>query len=257
MTQAFKSFEPKEKVKYPHVHLSFDDHSISAWYSVRDLFKKYGAKVVFYVDSFHLLSNDELQMLRDLRSDGHVIGCHSKNHRDAIVYSRRYNIEKYIDDEVLPAMEDMAGAGFKPTHFAFPYSHFDDTLYSAITPMFCYVRPGHENHFYLGNRMYFSPSRLSNDEYPKEHLIRAGQLNRVLQGLRETAKALKGISIVFHDIRPIDTTAHTGTHAHGHITHEELEQVLKTLNEAGYTYETFETLCKYGADIFDKPDGLV
>jgi uncharacterized RmlC-like cupin family protein len=105
--------------------------------------------------------------------------------------------------------------------------------------------------------MYFSPSRLDKDENPREHLIRAGQLNRVLQGLRETAKALKGISIIFHDIRPIDTAAHTGTHAHGHITHEELEQVLKTLNEAGYTYETFETLCKYGADIFDKPDGLV
>lgn len=257
MAQPFHSFGSEDKVKYPHVHLCFDDHSISNWYSIRGLLKQYGAKAVFYVDSFHLLEDEELQMLRDLRLDGHVIGCHSKKHRDALVYSHRYDIERYIDDEVLPAMEDMAGAGFKPTHYAFPYSHFDETLYSAISPMFCYVRPGNESHFYSGSRMYFSPNRLDKDEVPREGLIRQGKMKHVLNALKETAEANKGISIVFHDIRLAGTPAHAGTHAQGYITPNELSQVLKTLNDSGYTYETFEKVCKYGADPFDKPDGLV
>jgi peptidoglycan/xylan/chitin deacetylase (PgdA/CDA1 family) len=257
MAQPFHSFLTEEKVKYPHVHLSFDDHSVSNWYACRDLFNKYGAKAVFYIDSFHLLEVNEIQMLKELREDGHVIGCHSKSHKDALVYVRRYDIDRYIDDEVIPAMEDMAGAGFKPTHFAFPYSHFDETLYSAVSPFFCYVRPGNESHFYSGERMFFSPNRLGKEEAPREALIRSGAMERVLEGLRETAEARRGISIVLHDIRPTGADAHTGTHAHAHITREELEQILKTLNETGYAYETFEKVCKYGADPFDKPDGLV
>lgn len=257
MAQAFRSFLTEEKVKYPHVHLSFDDHSVSNWHACRDLLKKYSAKAVFYVDSFHMLESKELEMLGELRKDGHVIGCHGKTHKDAIVYSRRFTIDRYIDDEVLPAMEDMAGAGFKPTHFAFPYSRFDETLYSAVSPLFCYVRPGNESHFYAGKRMYFSPNRLGKEEEPREALIRSGQIKRVLDGLRETAEADRGISIVLHDIRPTGAPAHTGTHADAHTTRGELEQILKTLKESAYTYETFETVCKYGADPFDKPDGLV
>ena len=258
MTQRFGTFLTEDAVvKYPHVHLCFDDHSVSNWYALRDLLNKYQAKVVFYVDSFHLLESDELQMLRDLRSDGHVIGCHSKSHKDAIVYSRRFNVEQYIDDEILPAMENMAGAGFKPTHFAFPLSRFDDVLYSSISPLFCYIRPGNESHYYSGNRMYFNPSRLDKEETPKEAYIRAGNLREVLNELQATADAKKGISIVFHDVRLAGAQAHAGTHGHEYITPEELEQILKKLNEVGFGYETFEKICKYGADPFDKPDALV
>lgn len=258
MAKSFQSFGDKGyEVKYPHVHLSFDDHSVSNWHSCRNLLKQYGAKAVFYVDSFHLLSEEEVSMLRDLRSDGHVIGCHGKDHRDAIVYSRRYDIDRYVDDEVIPAMEEMAGAGFKPTHFAFPYSSFDDILYSKVTPLFCYVRPGNESHFYSGKRMYFSPNRMSKEEEPREGLIRNGEMGRVLKGLKKNAIEERGISIVFHDVRSAGTGAHAGTHARAHTTPEELEQVLKAIQQYGYVYETFEHACKYGTDSFDKPDSLL
>lgn len=256
MAKRFESFV-KEPIKYPHVHLCFDDHSVSNWYSCRELLKKYGAKAAFYVDSFHLLEVSELQMLKELRDDGHIIGCHGKSHKDAMNYSRKFNIDKYIDDEVLPAMEEMAGAGFKPTHFAFPYSHFDETLYSAVNPLFCYVRPGNESHFYAGERMYFNPSRLEKQETPTETLIRNGDMEAVMTKLRESAEANHGISIVLHDVRPTGAPPHTGTYARAHITHGELEQILNALKENGYSYETFERVCKYGSDPFDKPDGLV
>ena len=243
------------KVKYPHVHLSFDDHSVSNWHSARQLLSDNNAKAVFYVDSFHLLTEEELSMLSDLRDDGHIIGCHGKKHRDAIVYSRVFNVEKYLDDEVIPAMEDMAGAGFKPTHFAFPYSHFDEVLYSAVTPLFCYVRPGNESHYYAGGRMFTSPYRMGKDEIPREGRIRDGDLQGVLRGLADTTD--RGISIVFHDIRPTGARAHAGTHAQEYVTAKELGAVLKALNTNGYAYETFAKICKYGVDPFDKPESLV
>lgn len=241
-----------EGLPFPHVHLCFDDHSVSSWHSVRDLLSDHGAKAVFYVDSFHLLTDSELGMLADLREDGHIIGCHGKRHIDALSYSKRFDVDRYIDDEVLPAMEDMAGMGFEPTHYAFPHSHFDETLYSAVAPLFCYVRPGHESHYYSGDRMFFSPTRFTKSEIPREKRIRDGDLSGVLEGLRATAEAQRGISIVFHDIRPTGARAHTGTHARGHITQEELSAVLKTLNGCGYAYETFKNRCHEA----DKPDSL-
>jgi peptidoglycan/xylan/chitin deacetylase (PgdA/CDA1 family) len=257
MTQRFGTFLTEDDaVKYPYVHLCFDDHSVSNWYALRDLLNKYQAKVVFYVDSFHLLGSDELQMLRDLRLDGHVIGCHGKSHKDAIAYSRRFNVEQYIDDEILPAMENMAGAGFKPTHFAFPLSHFDDVLCSSISPLFCYIRPGNKSYYYSSNNKMYS-SRLDKEVTDKQTHIRAGDIQQVLNGLQSTADAKKGIIIVFHDVRLAGAQAHEGTHGHEYITPEELEQILKKLNEVGFGYETFEKICKYGADPFDKPDALV
>jgi peptidoglycan/xylan/chitin deacetylase (PgdA/CDA1 family) len=244
-------------VKFPHVHLSFDDHSVSSWHAARELLSDYGAKAVFYVDSFHMLTEEELSMLSDLRDDGHVIGCHGKKHRDAIAYCRTFNINKYVDDEVLPAMEDMAGAGFEPSHFAFPYSHFDELLYTTVNSVFCYVRPGNESHYYSGRRMVLSPYRFSKDETPREARIRQGDLQGVLDGLKETAEMRRGISIIFHDIRPTGAQAHAGTHADAFVTPQELEAVLKALRAEGYAYETFAKACQYGDDPVDKPDSIV
>lgn len=98
---------------------------------------------------------------------------------------------------------------------------------------------------------------MSKDEIPKEVSIRNGQMQKVLDDIKDTAEANKGISIVFHDVRPTGAPAHAGTHAQAHITQEELELILKTLKEEGYAYETFEKVCNYGLDPFDKPDGLM
>ena len=256
--QKFVSFLAEEKkVQYPHVHLCFDDHSVSNWHAARDLFVEHKAKAVFYVDSFHLLTDKDLDMLSDLRSDGHVIGCHGKTHRDALSYARMYDVDRYIEDEILPAMEDMAGAGFKPTHFAFPLSRFDEELYRRVCPMFCYVRPGNESHYYQGDRMYFKPDRLKGSEDTREHRIRRGKLQGVLAGLADTAKAMKGISLVMHDIRPhADAPAHAGTHARLYVVREELSEILKTIKSTGFQYQTFEDVCEYGVDPFDKPEAL-
>lgn len=103
--------------------------------------------------------------------------------------------------------------------------------------------------------MFFSPYRLSKGETPREARIRQGDLYGVLRGLGETTD--RGISIVFHDIRPTGTRAHAGTHADEFVAPQELGAVLKALNTNGYAFETFAEICKYGVDPFDKPESLV
>jgi hypothetical protein len=256
--ETFKS-HVGEKVTYPHVHLSFDDHAIGSIYSMRGFFLKYRVKAVFYVDSFDTLDEDDLEYLAALRADGHVIGCHGLNHIDALEYSKRYGIEAYIDEEVLPAMEAMASQGFSPTHFAFPYSSFDEQLYDAVSELFCYVRPGNESHYYTPSRMYFEPDRFTGSELSIEHKVRSGDLVGAIRGITERLKAGYGISIVIHDIRPSDGRKSEGSRAstNAYLTPEEFVTILEAIRGVGNVqYQTFADVCKQGKDSFDKPSAL-
>jgi hypothetical protein len=257
--ETFRSFTGDE-VTYPHVHLCFDDHSISNWYMLRKPLKERNVKAVFYVDSFEELTDEDLKMLEDLRSDGHVIGCHSHTHQDAMEYSKAFTIDQYIDDEVIPAMEAMAAAGFAPTHFAFPYSHFDDVLYEAVSELFCYVRPGNESHYYVNGRMFVQPERYDKEHPTHEHSIRNGNLKGVLGDIMNQLNEGRGISIVFHDVRSIGSKKHAGTHASdtGFVTIPEVMAVLDAINTIpNVQYQTFQNVCEQGPDPFDKPRAVV
>lgn len=252
-------FNQHGKVKYPHVHLSFDDHSVTAWYTARGslMFKK--AKAVFYIDSWDELDDEDIDRLLALRSDGHVIGCHSVSHQDAISYSKKYGIDAYLENEVIPAMESMAAAGFSPTHFAFPNSSFDEPLYEAVSKLFCYVRPGNESHYYTKERMFIQGDRLNHQTETCEHRIRKGDMVGVIRDITDHLKSGHGISLVFHDVRRIGSPKHEGTRAtkDAFVTVEELDTILSAVNAVGAAYETFADHCKVGKDSFDKPEGLV
>lgn len=229
-------------MRYPHVHLCFDDHSVSSWHRHRGILSTHRARAVFYVDSFHELTEDEVGMLSQLRDEGHLIGCHGMRHRDALAYSKRLDVDSYIDHEIVPAMEEMAEAGFSPTHFAFPMSRYDDALYQAASDLFCYVRqandssmipvPGRDVPIHRAER---GPER--------EARIRRGEIENVLGEIRSSAESHNGIRVVFHDIRPAGAPAHAGTHARAHVTPEELDLFLRTLTESGFSYETYEGFC--------------
>jgi hypothetical protein len=246
-----------EKVSYPHVHLCFDDHAVGTWYSMaRGYLLTHKAKAAFYVDSFDTLDDEEIGMLVSLRADGHVIGCHGLNHVDALDYSRKYGIEAYIDEEVLPAMESMASYGFSPTHFAFPNSRYDEHLYAAVEKMFHYVRPGNESHYYTPSRMYIEPERLTGTEMSIEHKVRSGDLTGAIAGITERLKAGKGISLVFHDIHAPEADRSHGSRAskNAYLTGPEFETILKTINAVGgVQYQTFAN----AHPAYNKPESLI
>lgn len=236
-------------VPHPHVHLCFDDHSVSHWHAAKGILRKHRAKAVFYVDGFFLLGDEEIDMLNDLRDDGHIIGCHGKKHRDALAYSKRYGIDRYIDDEIIPAMEEMVEAGFDPTHFAFPLTRFDDALFAEVDRLFCFVRSGNAGSIRSGGRTVPLQSMMDTQRIPTESRIRAGDLLGVVETIRSGVE--EGVSpvIIFHDVRPVGAPTHTGTHARAHVTPEELDTVLCAITDSGYAYETFDGLCETPPDM--------
>lgn len=108
------------------VAITFDDHSIEEWHRALDLFRRYQAHATFFVDHFHLLTEEQLDLLEDIRRDGHEIGVHSVDHVNAHVYLAEHpgrTMEDYAREQVLPAVEAMRRRGFSPLSFSYPGGH--------------------------------------------------------------------------------------------------------------------------------------
>jgi len=100
--------------------ISFDDHFIDEWYQLRPLFRKYDAKVTFFITCGDSLTNDEISKLKDLRSDGHEIGFHGTLHGVSTMMIENLGPQKYKEAELSPGMKFMKKAGFNPTSYAHP-----------------------------------------------------------------------------------------------------------------------------------------
>ena len=104
----------------PGIALSFDDRFIHEWYQLRPLFKKYNARVTFYITQFDSLSKEEIGMLHTLQRDGHEIGCHGAIHTNSIWYVWRHSMAEYLKNEIDASVIPMQRNGFRPTSFAHP-----------------------------------------------------------------------------------------------------------------------------------------
>ena len=80
------------------------------WVRVLPLFEKYEAHVTFFIDHWDTLSPEQIAGLNKLQDAGHAIGCHGMRHRCAASYSRKHSIEKYMADEITPAVKMMHDA---------------------------------------------------------------------------------------------------------------------------------------------------
>jgi len=80
--------------------------------------------------------------LKRLKEAGHAIACHGLRHRNAVKYAEEYTLEKYIADEIIPAIELMKEKGFSPTSFAYPVSSRNEKTDDALLKYFSYMRSG-------------------------------------------------------------------------------------------------------------------
>jgi hypothetical protein len=103
------------------VLLSFDDNYIDAWFSTRELFEKYGARVTFFVSKYDLASAEERRELHELAEDGHAIEAHGRRHLRGPRYVEDNGMRSYLHDEVLPSLDLLRADGFNPTVFAYPF----------------------------------------------------------------------------------------------------------------------------------------
>lgn len=116
----------------PGVALAFDDTSIIEWSELRPRFQAAGARVTFFVSRYYSTSNDERARLAELAADGHAIEAHSVDHLRAPDYVENFGLRAYMDDEVIPSIEILRGAGYEVTSFAYPFSARTSELDDAI-----------------------------------------------------------------------------------------------------------------------------
>lgn len=102
--------------------LSFDDHCVDEWFTLRELFLKYDARVTFFVTKFDTLTAAQVQKLRILQQDGHEIGFHGARHFLSEHYIKKYSMDQYLQEEIVKGLTVMADSGFRTTSFAYPYS---------------------------------------------------------------------------------------------------------------------------------------
>lgn len=124
------------------VVFTFDDRFIHQWVQQIPLFKRYGAKVTFFVDHFHTLKPTQIEGLRKLKAAGHAIGCHGAKHRKAVDYVQKMGMENYLKAEIYPAVKLMTSAGLKPTAFAYPSSSRNTQIDKALLKTFRHLRGG-------------------------------------------------------------------------------------------------------------------
>jgi peptidoglycan/xylan/chitin deacetylase (PgdA/CDA1 family) len=116
--------------------LSIDDSDVDAWLSARDLFRRYGARISFYVTRFDRLTDERRAALHALVDDGHTVEAHGLRHLVAPDYVEEHGLAAYLNDEALPSIELLRADGFDPISFAYPYgnrtSELDDALLEHV-----------------------------------------------------------------------------------------------------------------------------
>lgn len=122
--------------------LTFDDCTLQSWKKQMPLFKKYDARVTFFIDDFYKLDKEQIEVLKDLQQAGHAVGCHGLRHEKAVDYYQTNGMEKYLRDEIEPVLQAMKQHGFTPTCFAYPYSSNDETTDAALLKLFRHLRSG-------------------------------------------------------------------------------------------------------------------
>jgi peptidoglycan-N-acetylglucosamine deacetylase len=112
--------EQKKATQQGGIAISFDDRFVYNWYQLRPLFKKYNAKITFYITQPDSLSDKEVNMLHELQKEGHEIGCHSMRHERVANYLQEHSLTEYMENEIFNALRTMKKQGFTPKTFAHP-----------------------------------------------------------------------------------------------------------------------------------------
>jgi peptidoglycan/xylan/chitin deacetylase (PgdA/CDA1 family) len=103
------------------VVISFDDDYVDEWYDVNNVLQSYDWKATFFVTNVNHLSMSKIQKLKDLKNNGHEIGCHGLNHLNAPAFILANGTSEYLNQEITPLLNLMNGNGLSVTSFAYPY----------------------------------------------------------------------------------------------------------------------------------------
>lgn len=133
-------YEHEGKMQEPGIALTFDDCSIDNWYRYLPLLDSSGAKATFYVSSYHKLSPEQKDKLREIQRHGNEIGYHTTYHNNLPDYLARRGIDELMRIEINQDLKKMNDDGFYPSVFAYPYGAHNYYLDNLLLKRFKSVR---------------------------------------------------------------------------------------------------------------------
>lgn len=122
------------------VCFTFDDYSGANWLKADTLFKKYNARVTFFISG--RITPEKLEVMKKLQLAGHSIGLHSIHHRNAVPLPEKWDMAKYFDLEVKPQLEICRKAGLTVRGFAYPNNRRSEETDKELFKHFDYLRAG-------------------------------------------------------------------------------------------------------------------
>jgi len=146
-------------INKPGIAFSFDDSfRVNQWMEYgKEIFGYYDVKVTFNINAFHQFEGNrehtqqEIDMLLELQSNGHEIAHHGFNHQRADQYSKENGLSKWIEDEIEAMLDWMkkqkhskTNEKFKnPVSFAFPYAESNEATIEELVPKYFKIVRGH------------------------------------------------------------------------------------------------------------------
>ena len=118
--------------------LTFDDRYFENWEKAIPLFKKYNARVTFFI--YGEVDAQAIKSMKTLQAAGHTIGLHGINHLRSVDYVRENGTEVFMQKEILPQLELCRKNGIKIRAFAYPYSQRDTETDKELFREFDFLR---------------------------------------------------------------------------------------------------------------------
>ena len=114
------------------IALSFDDHFLKEWTELIPLFRKYNAKVTFFINCPDSLSTEDITLLKQLQNEGHEIGYHGTIHGVSTQMIQDLGVDGYLHTEIRPGLSYLNKAGFYPTSYAHPGGNHNARVDSVL-----------------------------------------------------------------------------------------------------------------------------
>jgi peptidoglycan/xylan/chitin deacetylase (PgdA/CDA1 family) len=222
----------------PSIYLTFDDAFVDNWHAAHVKLHDYNWTATFFVSGYVDLMASEKQKLKDLQDAGHEIGCHTRNHVDAVKFVLKNGMSRFLDEEIRVEKEAMEADGIAVNAFAYPYGNRTRKLDKALLKHFNILRG---TTYAPLRRKFLLPAR--NISLPKPLVFAQGidriyefELNDILSQLVQVDGEAKGVYYYGHDICTDDK------HGKYNVSVSSLTSCLRLFEAMGVGTKTFSHL---------------
>lgn len=200
------SIQSDKKVAY----LTFDDGPSENTREVMEILGKYDIKATFFMIAGSV-TPERYDLIKEMIDQGHVVGIHTYSHNYKKIYA---SVKDYLDDFYLAYTRMYEVTGAQPVVFRFPGGSYNKYMKGIRKQVMAEMeRRGF---------VYFDWQVSAEDSIGKP--TRASITRNVLKDFKRYNKPI----ILMHDSSVNDVTV------------QSLESIIKTIKEAGYTFDTVD-----------------